>query len=220
MNNLQEFNKQTFEKYQKFPNKEELASPLLVSSNEEYLNGLKKRVLYIGQETNCWVNYKSKEIKPSVQELEDEYLKFLKERCAVDRDFWKFIRECLDISRQDLVKNIIWSNTFICSKRTQIGAPNQTKELVDLSLEYLTYLYNYFEPDYTILVNGPRNPYYKLTIEFLKNIKSDIVNYYPTKETPVIADDSKNILWTYHPNYQNRSGLKKQIITDIQKRIK
>ena len=70
-----------------------------------------------------------KNLKPSVEELENAYLYFLKDRCAVDKDFWKFIRDCLNISREELVKNVIWTNTFICSKRTEIGHPIPTKEL-------------------------------------------------------------------------------------------
>ena len=219
MNELNKFNKYILEKCNNFKSTQDLASPLLVSSNDKYINGFEKKVLYIGQETNCWYNYNDKNLKPSVEELENAYLYFLKDRCAVDIDFWKFIRDCLNISREELVKNVIWTNTFICSKRTEIGHPIPTKELKDISIKYMTYLYNYFKPDYTILVNGPRNPYYELTIEFLKSIKSSLINYWPTKEKPLLIDESNNIFWTYHPNYQNRSGLKKQIIKEIKNKI-
>lgn len=220
MNELHEFNKYVLEKYNNFTKTQDLSCPLLVSSNEDYLNSFDKKVLYIGQETNCWYNYNSKDIKPSAHELEAAYLYFLKERCAVNKDFWIFIRECLNISKEQLANNIIWANTFICGKRKEIGHPVPTDELVSLSIDYMIYLYNYFKPNYTILVNGPRNPYYKLTIEFLKNVKSNLIAYWPTKDKPLLIDDSKNIIWTYHPNYQNRSGLKKQIISKIQNKIK
>lgn len=219
MSDLNKFNQYVLQKYNNFTEVQDLSCPLLVSSNEEYCDSLDKRVLYIGQETNCWYNYSNKDIKPTALELEDAYLNFLK-KGATNKDFWLFIRECLNISKEELSHNIIWTNTFICSKRTEIGHPIPTEELTNLSIEYMTYLYDYFKPDWTILVNGPKNPYYRLTIEFLKNVKSNLINCWPTKTNPVLMDDSKNIFWTYHPNYQNRSGLKKQIIREIKRKVK
>ena len=56
MNKLNELNKYIYEEYKQLPNREELSIPLLISSNDDYTNNLERRVLYIGQETNCWMN--------------------------------------------------------------------------------------------------------------------------------------------------------------------
>lgn len=219
MNKLRNYNKYILDECNKFIFKEDLATPLLVSSDNKYINGLNKKILYVGQETNGWLNYNNKFFNPSVEEVENGYIKFLKEKGTNNKDFWDFIRKCLNISREEMSKNIIWSNTIISSKRQGLGHPKITNELEKVSVDYLTYLYNYFKPDYTILVNGPNNPYYKITIEFLKNIKSNLINDWPNKNTPLLIDYSKNIMWTYHPNYLNRSGLKNDVIKKVKKII-
>lgn len=216
---MNEFNKYTLQKYNKFKHTQDLAAPLLVDSSHEYINGLENRILYIGQETNGWANFDDKNLELTVPYLEELYLYFLKDMGATNKDFWTFIEECINIKKTELHKNLIWSNTFICGKRTEIGNPIPTKDLTDLSVEYLTHLYDYFKPEYTILVNGPTNPYYNITIQFLNNIKSSIINLYPTRSNPLIIDDKNNIMWTYHPNYQNRAKIKSKIIQEINNRI-
>lgn len=221
MNELREFNKELINKYNNLKSRQDLSFPLLVSSNEKYLEELKfhKKVLYIGQETNCWLNYHSDDIQPQVQEVEDAYYNFLSKKCATNRDFWTFIRNCLDIDRSELSKNVIWSNLFVAGKRTNIGAPNYTDDLAMLSLENLMFLYEYLKPKSIVLVGGPSNPYYKLAINFLKQLKSNLINSYPTLNNPLLIDEDKNIFWTYHPNYQNKKNIKTKIIGEIKSRI-
>ena len=55
--------------------------PLLISSNDDYTNNLERRVLYIGQETNCWMNYDDSTYLPDVDAIEDKYFNFSKRRC-------------------------------------------------------------------------------------------------------------------------------------------
>lgn len=218
MNKLKNFNQYILDKYNKVSDGS-LSCPLLVSSNIDYLNNLKRRILYIGQETNCWINYDDGSIKYSRQNIEDTYLKFLKEG-ARNRDFWVFIRKVLDIDRNELVNNVIWNNTLIAGKRTSIGYPDNVDDISQLSLEYLLFLYNYFEPEYTIFVNGPNNPYYKITVEFLKQIKSNLINYWPKPSDKLLFDDKNNIFWTYHPAYQKRLNKHNEIINGINNIIK
>lgn len=214
MNSLQEFNQSALQKYKNLNETGELACPLLVSSNSEYLNNLNSKIFYIGQETNCWVNYQDHNMDITTNLLEDTYLNFLK-KGATNRDFWSFIKTCLNIDDSELINSVIWSNTFLCGKRREIGHPNPTKELMELSINYLTFLYNYFKPEYTIIVNGPRNPYYAITIEFLKQIKSTLIDYYPTMSNSLLVDDNKNVIWTYHPNFQRRKGIQNEIVNKI-----
>lgn len=214
MNELHIFNEKTYEKYKLIRNVDELSCPLLVSSNENYLNNLNKKILYIGQETNGWLNdYENKEY--SINEIENTYYDFIY-RGTNDKLFWSFIKNIIG-NDNTLINNIIWNNTLIAGKKVGVGCPNSYPELQKLSLEYLLFLYNYFNPEAVILVNGPNNPYYDVTINFLKQINSNI-NKYPTLDNSLIIDETKNIFWTYHPSYQNRKNMtekNKQLIKKI-----
>lgn len=203
---LKEYNKVLIEKYKKLENILELSAPLLVSTDTTYLNNIKNsnnKILYIGQETNGWFdNNINQEL------LEKTYLEVLNRKN--NRDFWRFLYNF----SIDNCKNVIWSNTLIAGKRYGIGYPNITDKLQDLSLKNLLFLYEYFKPDITLFVSGPNNPYYEIVKGFLTEINSKIDNY-PTISNPLIFDKEKDIFWTYHPNYLNRSHLKQKVLDTI-----
>lgn len=177
-----------------------LSNPLLVSSNTEYLKRLKsqKRIMYIGQETNGW------ELSPKIDKLEECYLNFLKNG-ASNRDFWRFIKLIRDKENENLT-DIVWSNALICGRYEEKGTPIITELLEEKSLENLEFLYNFFKPNMIVMVTGPNNPYYEIIQEFLKYINSSLVNLYPTPAEMLLIDETKNIHYTYHPNYLNRKG--------------
>lgn len=208
MNELHDLNKYIFEEYMHLPNREELSIPLLISSNSIYTNNLNRKILYIGQETNCWMNYDDEKFIPSVKEIENTYYNFLKNG-ARNREYWKFIRKALNIKSNELVNNVIWNNVFIAGKRTEIGCPYNEK-LEDLSIEYLLEVTKILNPEYTIFVSGPKNPYYSVVIKYLKEMKSKLINEYPTVDNPIINDEK--IIWTYHPTFQNRSHLRDKVL--------
>ena len=81
------------------------------------------------------------------------------------------------------------------------------------------FIKQYFQPENIILVNGPTNPYYELTIQFLKAIKSNLADTYPTKNNPLVIDEEHNIFWTYHPAFQNRMGIKEEVMHKIKSKI-
>lgn len=203
---LKEYNKVLIEKYKKLENILELSAPLLVSTDTTYLNNIKNsnnKILYIGQETNGWFdNNINQEL------LEKTYLEVLNRKN--NRDFWRFLYNF----SIDNCKNVIWSNTLIAGKRYGIGHPNITDKLQDLSLKNLLFLYEYFKPDITLFVSGPNNPYYEIVKSFLTEINAKIDNY-PTISNPLIFDKEKDIFWTYHPNYLNRSHLKQKVLNTI-----
>lgn len=219
MNKLYEFNKYVLNKCNNLEYKETLACPLLVSSNPEFEKNLERRIFYIGQENNGWVNWDETSFEYSQELIEYRYLEFLKNGAA-STEFWQFISKVLNVPREDLIKKIIWNNTLIAGKRYEAGPPNCDNRLTDLSLENLLFLYEYFKPEYTILVNGPNNPYYDITHQFLKELKSKLQNYYPKIDNPMLVDEDKKIIWTYHPNYQKRKNLHKEIIPNISNIIK
>lgn len=219
MNKLYEFNKYVFEKYQNLEYKDSLACPLLVTSNPEFINNLESKILYIGQENNGWVNYDDNGNNYNQQIIENRYFDFLK-KGAVNTEFWLFIKKVLDVSDDELIKKIIWNNTLISGKRYEAGPPECDSMLKDLSLENLLFLYEYFKPEYTILVNGPNNPYYDITIKFLKEIKSGLQASYPKLNNPMLIDENRKIIWTYHPNYQKRKSLHHEIIPNMRNIIK
>lgn len=82
--------------------------------------------------------------------------------------------------------------------------------LKKLSIEYLIEVTKIFNLEYTIFVSGPKNPYYNMVIEYLKEMKSTLINEYPTIENLVVNDEK--IIWTYHPTFQNRSHLRDKVL--------
>lgn len=208
MNKLRDLNSYILEEYKHLPNREELSIPLLISSNPLYTDNLQRKILYIGQETNCWMNYHDPVGIPNIDEIENKYYQFLKDG-ACNREYWKFIKEALKVNDKELVNNILWNNAFIAGKRTAIGHPNNAK-LEKLSVEYLIEVTKLLDPEYTIFVSGPSNPYYHIVISYLKEFRSALVNKYPSINEPIVSDE-KNI-WTYHPTYQHRKHLKIKIL--------
>lgn len=218
MSCLRDLNEYILEEYNKIENCEELSSPLLISSDKSYTESLERRIMYIGQETNCWFNYDNPSSEVTVQALEQSYFEFLK--CgARNRDFWKYFKQMLEITDDKLINNVIWNNTFVAGRRREIGHPPVTKKLSDLSIEYLLNVRKIFEPEHIILVSGPTNPYYELTIKFLKEVKSSLVETYPTMVNPLVIDEKNNIFWTYHPGFQNRKHINNEIMEKIKKKI-
>jgi len=218
MSSLKDFNMYILEKYNQIENNEELSSPLLISSDKSYIDGLDRKIMYIGQETNCWFNYNFPNSEVTSAALEQTYFTFLQQG-ARNREFWKYFKQILDITDERLINNVIWNNTFIAGRRREMGAPCVSDELLDISLEYLLYIMGFFKPQHIILVNGPRNPYYELTIRFLKQIKSNLVDTYPSMTNPLIVDEEHNIFWTYHPAFQNRMGIKEEVMSKIKSKI-
>lgn len=186
------------------------SSPLLVSPKQAEL---KPKAMYIGQETNTWGSGEEDQ-----DWLEDKYETFLKNG-ATGKDYWKFIKEILSINKTEIYDNILWTNTLIAGKKESKGAPTNHENILELSSEYLTYLYKEFKPEYVIIVSGPTNPYYKVIKSFLNNIDNPIDNY-PTLVNPVIVSDSGKIFWTYHPNYLNKKHRKETVSTKIKSLIK
>ena len=213
MDKLRDLNNYVLEQYRHLPNREELAIPLLISSDSLYIDNLERKILYIGQETNCWMNYEDPNTIPNIEDIEFQYYQFLKEG-ARNKDYWKFIKSILNTNDNNLINNVIWNNMFVSGKRTSIGHPNN-EELEKLSVEYLLEITKIFEPEYTILVSGPREPYYHMACRYLKELKSKLIDSYPSKENPMVYDE--NIIWTYHPNYQNRIHQKQKIIEKASK---
>ena len=179
-----------------------LSGPLLVSSSEEFYNNISnnKSIMYIGQETNGWLN------EGNVSDFESLYQNFLYNN-NYNREFWKFIRLVIE-KRYDLkLDNILWANALICGRKDELGTPIVTDKLESISKDYLVKLYNHFKPEMVVIASGPNNPYYEIIKEFLKSIDSCISGYYPTLNESIIGDESKNIYYTYHPNYLNRKHI-------------
>lgn len=215
MNNLRTFNELIYNKYLSLDNINLLSSPLLVSSKKYLENLSNKKIMYIGQETNRWVN-EGNEVIRSINDIEDSYDYFLLDKCTSSTIFWQFIKNILDVNYNELHKNIIWTNTLLCGNRFEKGTPCTNDKLNNISLEYLLFLYDYFKPDYIINVSGNRNPYYNITTKFLNEL--GITLDYPTKSNPVVIKD--NIIWTYHPLFLKRSKLENNVKDEIKRLIK
>ena len=198
MSKLKIFNEKIYNKCLNLKNKELLSSPNLVSS-KKFLNSIKEKpILYLGQETNCWVN--NKVDNPTLDEIENSYDNFLIDNGVNNKSaFWQFIKSATGIDYRDLYKNIVWSNTILVGRRYTSGAPEIDKDLFNLSLENLLFLYDYFKPSAVIFANGNSNSYRNITNKFLTEIGSILYDEYPTNENLLLIDEDKNIFWTFHP---------------------
>lgn len=76
MRNLREYNEEILNTYYKLDNYNDLAMPLLVSSKNDYFNSFERKILYIGQETNSWLNYDGENKSFCVDDVEQAYLNF------------------------------------------------------------------------------------------------------------------------------------------------
>lgn len=175
------------------------SAPLLVSSNEQYVSLIRSAedsILYIGQETNTWLDQKATQ-----EEIENAYYEFLTQKNGTNRPFWKFIKEIIGRDTE-LGNQIIWANALLVGQQDKKGAIEDTDKIIEFSVSYLEYLYHYFHPQKVIIVCGANNPYYQVIHEFLKRI-----NYsefpYPTKEEPLVHDKDNHIFWSYHPRHLN-----------------
>lgn len=166
------------------------------------------KIMYIGQETNTW--FKELTNHMSSTTLEENYYYFLKNQIPSTL-FWKFIMNSFELKRDTLYQNILWCNTLLCGQRSTKGTPIISDELLDLSIQYLLFLYQQFQPETIIIVAGPNNPYYSIIKAFLETIQKEVP--YPTKEQ--ICQNTGNVIWTYHPNYLNRTGKIKEVTNQI-----
>lgn len=222
MNKLRNFNEEIFEEYMNLENKDKLSCPNLVSS-KRFLENIKKHpVLYIGQETNGWVNY-DKDFdynNISLDKIEDTYDNFLIDYHTSKSTFWNFLKKCLKEDYSSFHKNIVWCNTLLMGKRFDKGHPEVDYNLYELSIQYLLFLYDYFEPSAIINVSGNSNPYYNITNDFLQIINSNLQNIWPTNTNNVLIDSETNYIWTYHPTKLNYMKKTDEACEKIYKKIK
>ena len=217
---LSDKNQEVISKFMKLEHVDEFSSPLLVTTNPCYLEGIKKapvKILYIGQEVNTWGN-SLKHLRLDAKQLEEIYYQFFCLNYATNKDFWKAARSFIEVEKQDLSKYIIWNNALIAGRKDAKGAPAHAQELMNISVDYLTYLINYFEPDLIVTVVGPKDPYYQVLSQLFKNCNIKITGY-PTSKNPLIISEDNRLYWTYHPNYLNRIASKKEILETIKKAV-
>lgn len=197
MDTLKEFNKKIYDRYMLCDNKEVLSSPNLVSS-QRIENMVKPNpILYIGQETNEWVNYNKEISDITLDDIEKRYDEFLIDYGTTKTKFWLYISKILDVDCSQLYKNVIWSNTYLFGNRRSKGTAPLNEDEYNMSIENLTFLYRYFNPTYTIFVAGNKYEYEKAIKNFLKNINSDLDK--PEPEKPIKIDTLNKVIWTYHP---------------------
>lgn len=207
MANLKIYNEKILNNFYRLEYQNEYSYPLLVSPK---LKKYDPKIMYIGQETNTWL--KDKNEKVTQEELEDTYYYFLKNGLPSSL-FWKFIKKSFDL-KEEVYKNIIWCNSIICGKKNEKGTPMLSCEMMEISIDYLIYLYHEFNPDYIVIVAGPNDPYYFIIKTFLSCIKKENLAS-PTRKNVFVLNDS--IFWTYHPNYLNRIGKIDETIKELNK---
>ena len=165
MDTLKEFNKKIYDRYMLCDNKEVLSSPNLVSS-QRIENMVKPNpILYIGQETNEWVNYNKEITDITLDDIEKRYDEFLIDYGTTKTKFWLYISKILDVDCSQLYKNMIWSNTYLFGNRYSKGTASLNEEEYNMSIENLTFLYKYFNPTIKI-INFKKLNIFKLFCRF------------------------------------------------------
>ena len=204
MDTLKEFNKKIYDRYVLCDNKEVLSSPNLVSSQRMENMVKPNPILYIGQETNEWVNYNKEISDITLDDIEKRYDEFLIDYGTTKTKFWLYISKILDVDCSQLYKNMIWSNTYLFGNRRSRGTAPLNENEYNMSIENLTFLYKYFNPTYTIFVAGNNHVYEKAIKDFLKNINSSLNK--PERNNPIKIDTTNKVIWTYHPMRLNYIG--------------
>jgi hypothetical protein len=200
-------NKEIYDKYKLIREHHEFSAPLLINPDLENYN---PTVMYIGQETNGWGNGLE-----SLEQIEDWYKDYyydLRSR----KLFWKFIKEIFEIEK-DIHKKVVWCNALISGKIGSRGTPNSSELIEQISIDYLVSIYQTFNIDTIIIVTGPNNPYYRIIKEFLNRIDIKVDNY-PSLRNKLIVEDK--VIWTYHPNYQNKRNFIENNIKVLKKIVK
>ena len=217
MNNLRVFNEKLFKESMILQKQYDLSAPNLVSS-KRFLKTIKENpILYIGQETNCWVNDNS-DSEITIDTVEDAYDDFVIDYNGVNTVFWQFIKSIID--NESIANNVVWTNTLLMGKRYEKGTPTLDEKLLDISFDNLVYLYKYFNPQHTIIVAGNRNPYYTVLNRFLKEIDSSLSDKWPTSTEPLISDYKNSIFMTYHPMYLRKSKNYESVLLKIKTNYK
>ena len=201
------YNKEIYNKYKLIREKHEFSAPLLVPLDLKKYN---PDVMYIGQETNGWGNgFETQE------EIENYYINYYY-NLQSKKPFWKFIKEIYQIEN-NIHKKVVWCNALIAGKIDNRGTPLNSEALEEISIENLLNIYNTFNIKTIIIVAGPHNPYYKIIKEFLNRIDIN-VELHPTMINKLIIEDK--VIWTYHPNFQNKRKMLNENIKVLKKIVK
>ena len=212
MNDLRVFNEKIFKESLVIQKQYNLSAPNLVSS-KRFLKTIKNNpILYIGQETNCWVNDDST-LDINIGRVEDSYDSFIIDYNGDNTVFWQFIKSI--INNEPIADNVVWTNTLLMGNRYKKGTPIVDKSLLDISYKNLLYLYKFFNPSNTIIVAGNSNPYYSVLNRFYKEIDSSLSDKWPTSSEPLIIDDKNSIFMTYHPMYLRKSKKYDSVVKEI-----
>jgi len=216
--NLNQINNFITEQFSYYEFKEELSRPLLVTTDETYKKNVQNKILYIGQETNGWGSHRMEfdDIEEERNYIERVYYNFLYKKNATGKDFWRFIKNTIEIEETEIKNNVIWSNAFIAGKKDDKGITEYNHEISEISIKYLTFLYEYFEPRATIIVSGPKSPYLENINIFLENIGKKIEK--PNIKEPLRYDE--DVYWTYHPTFLNKKNMSKEVSEKIKKLIR
>src|SRR5574344_267848 len=149
MNNIRTYNLELLAKVNELQHSSLFSCPLLVSSKEEYINNVKENsnsIMYIGQETNTWLNSSKDNI--ALDYIEYWYYRFLVEEKGNNKEFWRYIKK---INDEDM-DHVIWTNALVLGSRKEKGTPTHYNEIKELSINNLIYLYEYFKPNMTLIV--------------------------------------------------------------------
>lgn len=210
MKNIHEFNEKALNYLRKIECNEDLSNPLLISPK------CSGKIMYVGQETNCWQGgLRDNEYK--VIELEELYYEKFFNSNFKNTLFWKFVREIYE--KYNVSDDIIWTNVLLVGKKDSIGKPLNSDRIRDISIENLISIYENFNIEKIICVAGPNNPYYDVFTSFLDEIGKTISGY-PCKEQTVVYSDDKKAAYLYHPQYLWRNDIYDDVVDEMKLFIK
>lgn len=186
------------------------SSPLLLTSTKKYIENYKESsILYIGQETNGWVNNNIP--NPTIEDIEDYYEQDVLIQKGGAGGYWKLMHQ--EALKQ---QKIIRSNMLLMGRKLGKGKSYVNEDLQKIYLEYFEFIYKYLSPKKIVISGCVEKPYYDIAKEMLKIIKSEInLEELRKKSTNLLSDNKKDIHCTYHGQYL----LQKKELDEVYKKI-
>jgi hypothetical protein len=134
---------------------EDFSCPILMKVHPD-IEKVRKRILYVGRETNEWMGTMSDTNNLSVDYLMDGYeeFEFAKDYYGRNSPFWRFIKAVHEsINGIDYPNGILWTNFSKCDSKGTTPSPDLQK-LNEIGFDLLKDEINILTPDVIIFLTG------------------------------------------------------------------
>lgn len=181
-------------------------NPLLLMVDEGYLNA-ELKIMFFGQETNCWNNgIFSGEIQPLV----DLYKRFyLDGNCyKYGGQFWNGIskfKKLIQAKIPDKKIGFLWNNVVKIGKCGK-GFPQEINDITNKHFNIIPEEIRILQPDIILFISGPN--YDQEINKIFGECKTKEIGSFSKRQLCKMEFDKIPIsIRTYHPNYLWRNGI-------------